>query len=512
MPYRWVLLEAGHGDRATLARGGIIRREGRTLKGKLITRGAARVDERLYRRLAKDSGVLNNTLVPLGKIADRSVLWMLIALGFAGLGGRAGRRAAMRGLLSIAVTSTLVNFPLKMIARRSRPEGRGVRTRFGRVPASSSFPSGHSASAAAFATGASLEMPRAALPLTVLAAGVGVSRVYAGVHYPTDVLAGALTGTVVANSIKRVWPVANAAPAEVRRVRTPADPGPRPGGDGVTFVVNSSAGPRLESPHDELIREKLPNAEVLVCNAPEEFGAALDKAAGAEVIGVVGGDGSVSAAAERAFANNLPLAVIPAGTLNHLARDLGISTAEDTITSIKQGKAAAVDAGVIDGRLFLNTASFGSYVELVDAREELEERIGKWPALVVALLRVLRDSEPIEVEINGNPRSLWMIFIGNCQYHPSGFAPSWRERLDDGVLDVRIVYGHQPWARTRLIFALLTGSLANCGVYRHELMRNLTVKSLDGSNLRLARDGETFEGSTTFTVSKQSKPLSMYVV
>lgn len=496
---------------AISTRGDIIRREGRTLKGKLISRGAAQVDERLYRRLASDSGVLNNTLVPLGKIADRSFLWMFIALGLAGFGGRAGRRGAMRGMLSIAVTSALVNFPLKMVARRSRPQGRSVRTRFGRVPTSSSFPSGHSASAAAFATGTSLEMPRAALPLTALAAGVGVSRVYAGVHYPTDVLAGALTGAVVAAGLTRLWPVANATPAEVRWIRTPAKTRPRPEGEGVAFVVNSSAGPSLGSPPAELIRRKLPKAEVLVCETPEEFSAALEKAAGAEVIGVVGGDGSVSAAAEKAFANNLPLAVVPGGTLNHLARDLGIATAEDTIASIQEGRAATVDAGIIDGKPFLNTASFGSYVELVDAREELEERIGKWPALVVALLRVLRHAEAVEAEINGKRRSIWMIFIGNCRYHPSGFAPSWRERLDDGILDVRIVYGHQPWARTRLILALLTGSLANCGVYRHELMTSLTVKSLDGERLRLARDGETFEGSAEFTVSKLDKPLQMYV-
>lgn len=482
-----------------------------TFKGKPISRGAARVDERLYRRLANESGILDRTLVPLGKTADRSFLWMVIALGLAGFGGRTGRRGAMRGLLSVAVTSSLVNVPLKMIARRSRPEGRSVRTRFGRAPTSSSFPSGHAASAAAFATGVSLEMHAAAPPLTVLAAGVGISRVYAGVHYPTDVLVGALAGTVVAQSLKRLWPVANLEPALVRRSQTPASTSARPNGEGVTFVVNASAGSLFESNLVDLIRSQLPLADVLVCDTPEEFADALDKAAAAEVIGVAGGDGSVNAAAQKALAKNLPLAVVPAGTLNHLARDLGISSAEDALRGIQQGKAAAVDSADIDGKVFLNTASFGSYAELVDTREELEGRIGKWPALVVALLRVLRTAEPVEVEINGRRKSIWMIFIGNCRYHPSGFAPSWREQLDDGLLDVRIVYGHQPWARTRLIFALLTGSLANCGVYRHDLTTDLTVRSLDGSNLRLARDGETFEGSETFTVKKLDRRLSIYV-
>jgi diacylglycerol kinase family enzyme len=184
---------------------------------------------------------------------------------------------------------------------------------------------------------------------------------------------------------------------------------------------------------------------------------------------------------------------------------------EETIEAIKEGRAAAIDVATIDGRAFLNTASFGSYVELVDAREKLEERIGKWPAVVVALIKVLRDSDPIEVEIDGRRRCLWMIFIGNCRYHPKGFAPSWRERLDDGLLDVRMVDGTAPYARTRLLLAVLSGTLGKCKVYEHTLVKQLKVRSIDGAPMRLARDGETFEGSAEFTVTKMDRPLPIYI-
>jgi undecaprenyl-diphosphatase len=103
-----------------------------------------------------------------------------------------------------------------------------------------------------------------------------------------------------------------------------------------------------------------------------------------------------------------------------------------------------------------------------------------------------------------------MIFIGNCRYQPSGFAPSWRERLDDGQLDIRIVDGTRPWSRARLLLSVMTGRLARCGAYEQRFVRSMTVKSLDG-RLRLARDGETFDGPEEFTIAKADEPLLVYV-
>jgi diacylglycerol kinase family enzyme len=103
-----------------------------------------------------------------------------------------------------------------------------------------------------------------------------------------------------------------------------------------------------------------------------------------------------------------------------------------------------------------------------------------------------------------------MVFIGNCRYQPSGFAPSWRERLDDGQLDIRIVDGSLPWSRARLLLSVITGRLASCGAYEQRFTRSITVKSLDG-RLRLARDGETFDGPEEFTIAKADEPLLVYV-
>jgi undecaprenyl-diphosphatase len=137
----------------------------------------------------------------LSRAADYSRLSLAAAAAMAAGGGARGRRAAALGLASVGATSSLVNLGLKPLGRRRRPDRAGERVpvaRHVRMPASTSFPSGHAAAAFAFATGVGHELPPAAVPLHALAALVAYSRVHTGVHYPADVVAGALLGTVLA--------------------------------------------------------------------------------------------------------------------------------------------------------------------------------------------------------------------------------------------------------------------------------------------------------------------------
>ena len=99
-----------------------------------------------------------------------------------------------------------MNLGVKLLARRQRPTQRvPVARRLRRAPTSTSFPSGHAASAAAFATGAALELAPSAFVLIPLAGAVGFSRIYTGVHYPSDVVAGQAIGTGVALLSRRFW-------------------------------------------------------------------------------------------------------------------------------------------------------------------------------------------------------------------------------------------------------------------------------------------------------------------
>lgn len=329
---------------------------------------------------------------------------------------------------------------------------------------------------------------------------------------PRELAAAVAIGTSAALTTRRLWPVAPKEAARIRPAFTPRGGEPGADGNGLTFIVNPKAGPALRGSPTDTLRNAFPSAELLEIGDDLDLDVALEKAAAAaRAIGISGGDGTVGAAAAVAHREGRPLVVVPGGTLNHLARDLGIDSVDDAIEAVQDGDLVAVDVATIDGRTFLNTASFGMYTELVDRREQLEDRIGKWPALLVALVQVLGRSAPLEVELDGVRRRLWMIFVGNCQYHPAGFAPSWRERLDDGVLDIRLVDAAARWSRLRLVLAVLTGRLGRCRVYESFTTAQLDVR-LVGDTKRLARDGETFDGSERFTIAKESEPLSVYVL
>ena len=322
------------------------------------------------------------------------------------------------------------------------------------------------------------------------------------------VVAGAIS--VVAGIRLFAWRRHRRGPAVVREARQ-VGLAPNPTGAGIVIAVNPGAGSSGEETADEL-RRLLPDADVRELDDPSELEAVLEAAAGqpgTKALGACGGDGTLSWAASVAVAHRLPLVAVPGGTLNHLARDLGLTEADDTAAAVKAGEAVEVDLPRIDGRPFLNTASFGSYAELVDMREVLEDRIGKWPAMAVATVRVLRRATPFEVELDGEPHQIWMIFIGNCRYKPDGFAPSRRARLDDGQLDIRIIDAGHPWGRIRLVLGLVTGRLGRSPVYRQWASTSLVVRSTDGP-LRLAADGETFDGGEEVEVVKTGERLVLY--
>lgn len=170
-------------------------------------RDAHRVDAALYAAIARTpTPALDRAMARLSHAADYSRLSLASALVLALGRGRAGRRASAHGLAALGVTSTFVNVAVKPLGRRGRPDRAGEQVpqeRHVRMPRTTSFPSGHAAAAFAFATGVGHVLPTEAIPLRGLAALVGYSRVHTGVHYPGDVVAGALIGTVLAQLANR---------------------------------------------------------------------------------------------------------------------------------------------------------------------------------------------------------------------------------------------------------------------------------------------------------------------
>ena len=165
----------------------------------------ATVDRAVYEAVAgTPTPELDGPVRRLSRAADRSRLWLGIAAAMAVFGGARGRRAALEGVLTIGVTSATVNLGVKPVARRRRPDrGRpgGVVARYVPMPRSTSFPSGHAASAFAFAYAAGRHLPGLAVPIRLLASGVAYSRVHTGVHYPGDVVIGSVLGAGTAATV-----------------------------------------------------------------------------------------------------------------------------------------------------------------------------------------------------------------------------------------------------------------------------------------------------------------------
>ncbi|XUZ99216.1 bifunctional phosphatase PAP2/diacylglycerol kinase family protein [Streptomyces araujoniae] len=454
-------------------------------------------------------------LPKLSRSANHGLLWFGTALGIAAVGPSArSRRAALRGVASLAVASAAINTIGKGAVRRQRPilDQVPVMRQLKRQPVTTSFPSGHAASAAAFATGVALESKGWGAVVAPVAAAVAASRVYTGVHYPGDVLAGAALGIGAAFALRGVVPTRGQLPAPGR---PPGEAPALPGGKGLVVVVNQASGTATATA--SLVREALPQAEVVEC-APEELSTAMEKAAGrGRALGVCGGDGTVNLAASVAATHSMPLAVFPGGTLNHFAYDLGIETVQEAAAALTAGDAIQVDLGRFrpgpkgpegaDG-YFLNAFSLGVYPELVRTREHWSPRIGGWPAGVLAAFHVLRGRQPLEAELQGRRRPLWLLFVGNGLFQRVGPAPGRRHNLADGLLDVRVVHGGRTPA-LRLLAAAVAGPLTRSPAHAAVRRRRVRIAGLTPGT-PYAYDGEVARSGTELLIDKLPEALTVY--
>lgn len=441
----------------------------------------------------------------LSASANHGKLWIAAAAGMAAFPGKT-RRAAVHGLIAQAVASAVTNGVFKTLLPRARPlpEHLPVFRFVHPQPTSSSMPSGHSASAVAFAVGVGLVRPAIGAALAPVAAGVAYSRVHTGAHWPSDVLFGSALGAGAALVTRHWWPVR--PPIPVTRRTAASAPG-LPGGEGLSIVVNTLGGSFTEETASAL-RDVFPKAYINTVDPGEDLRQQITETAehpGTKALGVWGGDGTVGAAAAAAVERSLPLLVLPGGTLNHFARDAGIGSLEEAVAAATNGAAAKADIGFVTAErglagspevselIMLNTSSIGLYPNLVRRREHLQPALGKPLAGVVAMFRTFAAGTPITLTVDGVRRRVWIAYVGRGRYYPRDHAPLLRPVLDDGVLDFRIFSADESFARLRLLWAVLTGTVASSSITH---LREVTEVSIDagGSPMALAVDGEALAG------------------
>jgi undecaprenyl-diphosphatase len=162
------------------------------------------LDRAVYTAVAATpTATIDHGLRRLSSAADGGKLWLGVAGLLALIGGRRGRRAAVHGTTAVALSAGAVHLAIKPLVERSRPQrSTDPSPRHVPMPTSTSFPSGHSASGIAFANAVAADIPLLAIPIRMLATATAYSRVHAGVHYPGDVIMGAVLGAFTGDLVR----------------------------------------------------------------------------------------------------------------------------------------------------------------------------------------------------------------------------------------------------------------------------------------------------------------------
>jgi diacylglycerol kinase family enzyme len=217
----------------------------------------------------------------------------------------------------------------------------------------------------------------------------------------------------------------------------------------VTVIVNGGAGTGHDEAACDALRTRLGaaglDAELVLADGGERMIATARRALerGARLVAAGGGDGTINAVASVMVDSGVPFGVLPLGTLNHFAKDLGIPLDLDAaVRNLATGRPVKVDVGEVNGRIFLNNSSLGLYPDIVRDREKQQRRLGrgKWPAAVWAALAALRRYPflSMRLDVNGErlARRTPFVFIGNNAYTMEGLSIGERARLDEGVLSL----------------------------------------------------------------------------
>lgn len=183
---------------------------------------------------------------------------------------------------------------------------------------------------------------------------------------------------------------------------------------------------------------------------PGADAASTARDAGADSLGMAGGDGSIAAVAEVAIERDVPFVCVPFGTRNHFARDLGLDL-DDPRSALDAfgGAERRIDVGRAGKRLFLNNVALGLYARLVHGRER-SERARQGLATVRALGLVTRRRGAVPLRIDGRPLAARVVVVANNAYRLDLFAIGERDRLDEGKLHLYSSRGLVPgrWAET----------------------------------------------------------------
>jgi diacylglycerol kinase family enzyme len=247
----------------------------------------------------------------------------------------------------------------------------------------------------------------------------------------------------------------------------------------ITVLLNARAGKQDATPARQVadaFRDAGADVDIRLAEGPALAREAADAVRrGSTVVVAAGGDGTVSAVAGALAGSSAALGVLPLGTLNHFAKDLGLPLdLGEAARAIVAGRTQSVDVGEVNGRVFVNNLSIGMYARLIAERAAMQ-RIGrgKWLAHGLAALRVWRRYQRLRVDvrrgkeeggIRGEKGSSVIVrtpfvFVGNNEYQLSGLELGGRKDLAGGRLQVCMAPGMSRGGVARMIVAAVFGDV-----------------------------------------------------
>lgn len=266
---------------------------------------------------------------------------------------------------------------------------------------------------------------------------------------------------------------------------------------GLTVLVNAHAG---SSPRTAAVQEALTSAGVTGVVEAVDGGAdmkarATEAAARGDMLVAAGGDGTVSTVAAIAAQHDVPFGVLPAGTLNHFARDARIpGNMKEAAAALNNPGTRRIDLGDINGHTFVNNASLGIYPRIVWERDVEQQRgRSRWVAFGIAMLHTWRRYRTMTVtlRIDGRDdiRRTPFVFIGNGRYEAEGLRLGARPALDTGVLSVYVAPHCGRFELIRVALRALAGRLGEESKFESFEGREVTIE-LARTRVRVAIDGE----------------------
>jgi diacylglycerol kinase family enzyme len=237
-----------------------------------------------------------------------------------------------------------------------------------------------------------------------------------------------------------------------------------------------------------------------------------------QIVVAAGGDGTINLVASVVLASGLPFGVIPLGTFNYFARDLGIPLdPREAATAIAQGHIRRVHVAHVNGHLFLNNASFGLYRHLLEERERYKQRFGRYKVVAVAAalaaLWRFRQVYTLHMELDGKPVTIRtpLLFLGLNSLQLEKLDLAIARCTENGLLAVIAL---QPTGRWHMLGLALRGAFG--GLHDSPDLRcfgaaRVEVSQAGRRRTRVAVDGESFDCDLPLRFEVQRDALQVVV-